>query len=299
VNRYELPLGTERVEPPPRGPIGATPLLIREEHTLAGHATRVIGGQFEIALDRDSGRLRRCVGFGEPLLVELPGIHLLQSGQPLADLPSRETWRVQETEVRAEGENVRIRVSGKYDRLAGQYDLLVSPAGELTAGASFEYTGPEIRVREVGLRIATPRSCDRLEWSCRTDWRAYPEDHIGRPRGVAGAFADHAADLPPRWPWSRDNSPLGCNDFRATRRNVCWAALEGPAGAGVAVISEGRQHARATVETDRIALQVNDWYGGTGYGLGEWEQNYGRGRLVKSGDQIAVTVRLRLIHAAP
>ena len=92
---------------------------------------------------------------------------------------------------------------------------------------------------------------------------------------------------------------MGCNDFRSTKRNINWAALECPAGAGVAVVSDGHQHVRATVESDRIALFVNDWYGGTGAGLGEWEQNYGRGKLVKSGDKIATTVRLRLIQAAP
>jgi hypothetical protein len=298
VNQYELPLGRERVEPPPCGPLDAPPLLLREEHSLAGHATRIIGGQFEVALDRDSGRLRRGVGFGEPLLVELPGIHLLQTGQPLTNLPNRDTWRVQETDVRVDGENVRVRVSGTYDRLAGQYDLVISPAGEITASASFVYSGPEILVREVGLRIATPRTCDRLEWSSRTDWRGYPDDHIGRPRGEAAAFADHGADLPPRWPWSLDNSALGSNDFRSTKRNINWAALECPGSAGVVVVSDGRQHVRATVETDRIALHINDWYGGTGAGLGEWEQNYGRGKIVKPGDRITATARLRFVHAA-
>ncbi len=298
VDQFRLPLGPEGIDAPPGEPIAASPLRIRDEHTLAGHATRVIGGQFELAIDRDSGRLRRCVAFGEPLLVELPAIHLLQSGQPFVDLPDRTTWRVRETDVRAEGDNVRVRVAGAYDRLAGRYELLITPAGEITASASFEYAGPDLWAREIGFRLAAPRACNRLEWSRRAEWSVYPEDHIGRPHGVARAVVDHPANLPPRWPWAQDNSPLGSNDFRSTKRNINWATLRCPSGAGVGVLSDGRQHARATVETDRIALHVSDWYGGTGAGLGEWESNYGKGRLVKAGERIEATLRLRVIQAS-
>jgi len=61
----------------------------------------------------------------------------------------------------------------------------------------------------------------------------------------------------------------------------------------VLVLSDGRQHARATVETDRISLHINDWCGGTNAGWWEWEHNYGKGRLLKKGDRIREIVRLR------
>ena len=54
------------------------------------------------------------------------------------------------------------------------------------------------------------------------------------------------------------------------------------------------QHVRAEVQSDRIALHVNDWYGGTHSGLWEWTSNYGEGKAVNPGDTIQPTVRLRL-----
>lgn len=296
VDQVKIPVGKVRIDLPPGKPPEPRPLLIREESTLAGHATRVIGGEFELAIDRDSGRLRRCVAFGEPLMVEVPSIHLLQFGRPLAAVPDRTGWHVQQTEVVAEGENVHVRIAGTYGAFAGRYDLVITPGGEITVTASFDYSGPDLWAREVGLRLALPRTCDALEWSRRGEWAVYPEDHIGRPRGSATAVADHSAKVPPRWAWGLDNSPLGSADFRSTKRHIDWASLQCPSGAAVQVISDGTQHSRATLETDRIAWFVNDWYGGTGSGLGEWEGNYGKGRLVKTGEHIESTVRLRLVR---
>jgi hypothetical protein len=47
------------------------------------------------------------------------------------------------------------------------------------------------------------------------------------------------------------------------------------------------------METDRISLHINGWYGGTNAGWWEWEHNYGKGKLVKKGDRIQETLRLR------
>ena len=87
---------------------------------------------------------------------------------------------------------------------------------------------------------------------------------------------------------------MGSNDFRSTKRNIHWVALRSSDGYGVVVHSNGRQHARAMVETDRISLHVNGWYGGTNAGWWEWEHNYGKGRPLRKGDHIRETVRLQL-----
>ncbi|HWD39206.1 MAG TPA: hypothetical protein VG944_10185 [Fimbriimonas sp.] len=52
--------------------------------------------------------------------------------------------------------------------------------------------------------------------------------------------------------------------------------------------------ARAMVQSDRSTLYVNDWYGGTNVGLGEWISNYGDGKHLKSGDLIESSITLRL-----
>lgn len=294
VDACRLPVGPSRRHLPPlRGP-AAEPLRVLPESLLAGPGTRVVGGDFELAFDDASGALRRGVGFGQALLLTIPTLHLLPAATPLSALPNPLSWRLRHLEIRPEGTNVRARIQGGYDQCEGGYDLLVTPAGELAVQASFKYTGPKVLAREIGLAFSVPKDCALLRWERQGEWTVYPADHIGRPLGRALAFAPHGEVLPPTWPWSEDNSPMGCNDFRSTKRHVLWASLSYPDGPGVWLESDGSQHVRAMVESDRISLHVSDWYGGTHAGLGEWTRNYGEGKLLTPGDTVDSTLHLRL-----
>ena len=129
-----------------------------------------------------------------------------------------------------------------------------------------------------------PKDCDVLDWDRRGEWNVYPADHIGRPVGTARAFPQVANTVPPTGPWSQEISPMGSNDFRSTKRHIHWAAIHYPDGPGVIVQSNGRQHVRATVQSDRTSVHVNDWYGGAGTSYWEWTLNYGEGKPVHRGD---------------
>jgi beta-galactosidase len=302
VDSYRLPLG----EPAPHRPMVAgaepKPLRIIEEDTLGGPGTQIAGNGFHLVFHKGGGAyfdpgigyLRACVAFGEPLLLELPSIHLLPSGVPQRPMPDPLTWTGKSMDIRPDGPNVRITIKGSYDGFEGGYDLVVTPSGEITVHAAFTYSGEDVYARETGLRVSVPLECDLLQWDRNAEWRVYPDDHIGRPTGSARPVAEHRTALPPVWPWSEDNSAMGCNDFRSTKRHINWAAIGYPDGPAVLVESDGSQSARAMVQSDRISLYINDWYGGTGAGLWEWVSNYGKGKLVRKGDVIESTVRLRL-----
>jgi hypothetical protein len=296
VDTYRLPLGEEPATAPVNKSAEAAPLVRRQQEWLAGIATHVIGKEFELAFDTGSGMLRRGVAFGLPMLLEFPALHVLPTASPLSPLADRLSWKLQAMETTKEGENIRLKIKGVYAQFQGSYDLVVTPSGEMSVTADFEYIGEDLWAREIGLRLSVPKSADLLEWRRRAEWNVYPPDHIGRPAGTARAAADHKDDLPPGWPWALDNSPMGSNDFRSTKRNILWAVLGYPKGAGVLVHSDGRHHARAIVETDRISLHINSWYGGTNAGWWEWEHNYGKGKLIKKGDHIQETLRLRLVR---
>ena len=90
---------------------------------------------------------------------------------------------------------------------------------------------------------------------------------------------------------------MGCNDFRSTKRHIYWASISYPSGPGVLINSDTTQHVRANVETDRISVHVNDWYGGENSGLFCWTDNYGDGKLIKKGETIESTVRLRFVKS--
>lgn len=60
--------------------------------------------------------------------------------------------------------------------------------------------------------------------------------------------------------------------------------------------SNGAQHLRASVESDRIAVFLSDWFGGTASQADEWMQNYGTGREVKPHDRLQGVLRLQLLE---
>ena len=297
VDAYRLSLGPAPPPVPPVREANPTPLRIARENLLAGQGTRLVGRDFELSFDQRSGRLRRGVAFGQALLLDLPALHVLPAATPMSALPNQASWHLRGLEVKPEGTDIRVRIRGGYDHFEGAYDVLVSPAGEMVVRSSFKYTGEKLLAREMGLAFAVPKDCDLLRWQRQGEWSVYPKDHLGRLLGETRAFARHADTLPPTWPWAEDNSPMGCNDFRSTKRHLQWASIAYPEGPGLRVESDGTQHLRASVETDRIVMRINDWYGGTHAGLWEWTSNYGEGKPIESSQTIESTARLRIVPA--
>ena len=169
---------------------------------------------------------------------------------------------------------VEITVSGQYKEAAGSYTLLITDAGHVTVTYRFNYTGAEkVAPRQIGMVFYTPRSLDTLAWKRKAQWSLYPEDHIGRPEGVAralpdpslvakeGAWMEVAFREKPSWPWFADANALGTRDFRATRRNILHASLQDSSGHGITVLSDGTHHTRAFLDGSRIGLLVAHFSG--------------------------------------
>jgi len=294
IDAYELPIGA-----PARFQAqlqNGDPLVITEDNVLAGTGTRITNKNIDLLFD-SGGYLRRCVAFGQALLLEHPTIHVLPTRTPLAPLPNVLTWHLRQLKIDRDGQNVRVTIEGSYDFFEGRYQLTIAPTGQIDTAASLKYTGQDTIAREIGLRFSVPRDCSTLQWNRNAEWSVYPDNHIGRPRGKATAFADHPQQLPPIWDWSQDNSPMGSNDFRSTKRNINFASIGYENGPAVFIESNGRQHLRAIVETDRISVHVNDFYGGTNAGWWEWTHNYGQGKTLKRGDVIETHLRLIPVHA--
>ena len=269
------------------------PLAVRTERRLNGATTYVAGGAFELGIGIELGDLRRGTAFGRELLRSLPQLHVLATGRPEAPLPARASWRCEACDVQQAGADCKVVVTGRYDGFQGRHEYVVHADGRLSATATFEYTGNDLLVREIGLAFAVPRECDELQWERRAEWSFYPQDHIGRPVGKARAFAGHGAALPPDWPWSQDNTPLGCNDFRSSKRALEWGWIGLPGGPGVAIESDGRQDLQALVDGDRILVFVLGFHDGVN-SREEWTANYGNGRVLKQGETVTAHATLRL-----
>jgi beta-galactosidase len=306
LDEYLVPVGAAA----PRAarqtsPHGAarSPVAVREENSLSTRSVQVVNNVFDMSFaiqdpayyDHGGGHLRRCVAYGRPILLEAPQVHVLPTGAPTRPAPDRLSWQVRSLASERRGNAVVVRIAGAYDLFDAEYLWIIAPDGRITVESRATWKGEQMRAREIGVRFSVPLPCDCLAWSRNAEWAVYPDDHIGRPRGRARAFASHGAGVPPRWPWGEDQTPMGTNDFRGTKRHIRQASIGYEQGPGVVILSDGTQHVRAMVETDRISVHVLDWYGGTATRLEEWRLNYGDGRLLERGQVLETTLRLQLV----
>jgi len=91
---------------------------------------------------------------------------------------------------------------------------------------------------QVGIAYVLPQTVEKLAWKRSSLWSVYPEDHIGRPHGVALKQPGHAElkyGTRPEWPWAEDvgdvflygkegRGPGASNDFRSMKKSIWWAS---------------------------------------------------------------------------
>jgi len=204
-----------------------------------------------------------CLGGPDLALIprhvsRVSGIRNASVVEPLRNAAT--AWHLAGIEAIADG----LRISGRYGIAEGAFMLTPRADGQLRIGYDFTLTAA-LAPWQTGLVLALPRSCDRLDWVRAGPGDAMPDDHIARATGHARAFRD--ATVPtedgaaPAWPWSQDQTAQGTNDFRATRRNVLSAALTDATGRGIAVLSDGRQHLRASMDGALTLLHIFDHAG--------------------------------------
>ena len=282
---HHMQLGT----PPPAvaSPLASEPLrYVHEPSWLGGPMERFIGGNFEIAFDGANGRIRRALIERRSVIYDTPKLHVQPIEATLNEFPIFETWRLTKPlDIHPLGPDYEVVETGTYRDFAGELRFRITPEAGLRVSYNFTYTGTDVRAREVGLQLEIPGWCDKLQWKRRGEWTVYPDDHIGRNEGVTMAHAAAPQVVPPTQSYAQDDTPLGTNDFRSTKRNFVFAALTDKDGYGLGIEAIGAQHLRAMVDSDEIQVNVNDWFGGVAAtAWGEWWQNYGTGRELRSDD---------------
>jgi beta-galactosidase len=259
---------------------------------------------FTWEIDRSSGQIRRAdvgghtVLTGGPLLMILP----LQTDEckpdyhaDIAPLNAPCTkWRATGVTALLNGDSsASIAVEGEYEEASGSYTMIISARGEMKLSYKFTSAG-EVNPRQWGMVFSLPRDVDRLRWQRQAQWTVYPSDHIGRPRGEARPNAlSSTPGVEPHRPWSLDPSPLGDNDFRSTKSAILNASLRSAGGAGVRVVSRGRQAVRSWVDGEHIKWLVAGF--NTGGGEGFFDMHYSAERRpIPKGSSIGDTVVLVL-----
>jgi beta-galactosidase len=288
---YRLRLGIAPVKSSLPSATAGPLRYLHEVFWLGGPLERFVGtnsarDSFEISFDGANGRIRRALIDRHSVLYGTPKLHVLPIEAALNEFPIFETWRLTKPlEIRPAGDDYEVIETGTYRDFAGELRFRVTPQGKILVSYDFTYTGSDLRAREVGLQFGVPLWCYKLQWQRQGEWTLYPEGHIGRNEGVAMAHASAPQTVPPGQPFALDDTPIGTNDFRSSKRNFIFASLTDKEGYGVGIEAIGVQHLRASVDTDLIEVNVNDWFGGVGAAAwGEWWQNYGQGRDLRPDD---------------
>jgi len=267
IDAYALPLGS------PEHPGGIPEKRARDAVLLTETKPvfKVSGTRFNYTFDRSTGQITNAeidgsvVVIGGPVLMILP-LTKERGGQipPEKILPLNDTcheWRARSVEAKKTDDIVEISVKGRHQEAAGGYTITIDGTGALKIDYRFKCL-TKINPRQIGIVFTLPRSFDTLAWKRNAQWSVYPDDHIGRPEGVARASHEATSDDvrdEPSCPWALDANQLGTNDFRSSKHKIHDASLTNANGAGVMVQSDGSQTVRAFLDGNRVGLLVADY----------------------------------------
>lgn len=258
VTELLVPLGEPPAAPLPQPSAG--PPARRDDGSL----TILAGRGFELVWDRAAGTITPTAG---PLSA-WPRLHvsrydhgdLIPSAPPYALLPDEATRQIEAIEVTDRDGCVEVTVRDRFDQFAGQVTWRLDRDGVGQVSYDYQYDGPDLDAREIGLKLLLRADCDTLRWRRWSEWGVLRDDDIGRPEGTARARRN--ASLPdqpdwrrPDWPWALDQTELGTNDFRGTKFCVYEAGLSGPSG-GVTLLAQADRHARTCLAPDGVWLHL-------------------------------------------
>jgi hypothetical protein len=260
-------------------------------------AIRLLGRNTELSYDKSTGQMLWCLAGRETVIIAGPVLHVMRFPGDAEPYPDPRSWVFSGADSNQEQGQAVLHWNGRYGDFAGGFDIKMDDAGDVQMAYRFKYTGErEFSAREIGLGFEVPSGMGRLEWDRKADWSYYPDDHIGRPRGVAMVHSTWPQTIPPGdRPYSQDDHPWGCNDFRSTKRHICHASLTNPQGAGIRVISDGGQSLRATMGPDTLGVNVMDYFDGSPAEINEYVGVYGTGQPIKPGDVLQGVVKLQLL----
>ena len=289
VDEYRLAVGAEPFRLP--AVAGPAPTVEQDE----GQAV-IRGRDFELRYSKYAGQITSFVYKGQTVLTGGPHLQLLRSGIDVA-----EYWP-QSSRVYVEGNEAVIDLDAIYSPISAAFQIRIDGQGLMTVHYTIKHTPdppPSPKsipwnhtdcggYSEVGVKFTLPAAVDRLQWDRRALWTVYPEDHVGRGRGVA--YRDPAVRGTDVWTnapydlnwwsiWERETperieSPSqSTNDFRASKEYIRTAEvlLKG-SPLGVQALSEEQDAVRLEVTRPDgpVTLIINNLWNYPTLGVGNY-----------------------------
>jgi len=270
IDEYSLPLMEKSVRFD--GISGPCPNLSETDDEIM-----VEGEDFRVVFDRQKG----CVKTGE-----YRGRSVIIGG-PVLNLYPYELMIFKLSEMRCsrDGDHITVDITGSYGVIKVAYNIRIYGNGLLET--TYRVDNPPEKAsqyNEVGVAFILSDDIDALEWERQGLWSVYPEDHIGRNKGVAlkkreGAVLKYREE--PAWSWSvdmedfhaggKDHKGYGLtHDFRSSKEYIYYASVfNQKSGQGVRVESDGKTHAVRLQKADQIMNRIDDRDSAIVY-MGDW-----------------------------
>ncbi len=152
----------------------------------------------------------------------------------------------------------------------------VAPNAEMRVSWTLDWTAPDARLWEAGLKLMVPNALNTMRWSRESYFLDYPAGHLGEPTGVCQA---------------------GDVQFRASKRALHWLSLTDGKGVGVALLpQDDHLVGRADVgQNGNVLLASHEVAGPRGLS-GSWTDDHSIN--AKQGGTLSGSFALRALSAA-
>lgn len=190
---------------------------------------------------------------------ERTGGEIRFTSDPLAD------WTFESESIKQTDRGVSITVRGKYGENPAEITYSIDNNDRLRIDYILNIFKIGNGIRQIGIGFHLPKDYNTLGWKRKSLWSAYPDDHIGRPEGVAKAFYPETQNdyleqrVIPKHGYNKDGNEYGSNDFRSTKSGLITGRLINGNGDAITIESNGKQHLRAWVLPDAISFLLANY----------------------------------------
>jgi len=263
INILGIKLGEGKYKPLP------SPEPSPPEWSDSGKKIMIEGKNFAMIFDREKADFDADNPKHKVPITEYPALHLTRfdfadlapSMPPYAELPDPETHVVDEITVKERADGLEITIQDHYHEFTGFVRWLIDQNGMGRISYEYKYSGEELNVREIGIRLLLKPEYDEVRWRRWSEWDAFPSDHISRTEGIASAqrskeWKDAPEGTKPDWSWHLDQTEFGTNDFRAIKFNIYEASLLSSDGKGVRIHADADVHFRPCLDQQGVKMHI-------------------------------------------
>jgi len=235
----------------------------------------ISGKDFQLHVNKHTGLLENVRASDELLIEKGPYIHLIvtktrSSRSGIDDVQNyAQHWKCSGFDFNMGDGIFIIHSKGFYDSISANFTIQIDQNGLCKIDYKIEDLPEGLTVQEAGLKFHVGETIDRVAWNRDPYFTAYPEHHLGRPRGEADLNRTFEINYreEPRHEWEMDTRSFYysglASEFpyayivRSLKENIYSYALKAGSDSKIKVYSEGTHACRFT-RIDGVNILIID-----------------------------------------